>query len=295
MSDDDPPAAGAEREDAPLWTLERIEEERPELAPLARLHRVLRDETSTFAVDGTGPAPRPAFAGPPAVHWLAGRSLLAAAHPAVVTGLVAGLLPRLADVVAAEFPEVATPCAEIAAAARDPGFPWPDRVRAYREPVPPQDVPHPPLFRFLLLRALAGPATHLARAFSAPHPDRWLRGGCPFCGLSPAASLARPGEGRTLLCVLCGGRWTSRDAGCPVCGEEDARRLRVLADRAAGPASLEACDTCNLGWKVFHESFLVPGPPLALEIVTLALDVVARRDEGLERDRVALASLFPPD
>jgi len=274
------------------WTLERIEAEQPELAPLARLHRVLADETLRFATDGSGPPPRSAFSGPPALSWLAGRPLLRAARPDVLRDLTAGLTGRLASRLAAEFAEVGDAARAVAAAVADAAFPW-DACLADPH-APPPEVPHAPLFRFVLLRALAAPATHLARSFSPPHPERWLRSMCPFCGTPPAASVARQGGDRLLLCVLCGGRWTVTGLACPSCGEASGQRLRALASRETGPATLEACDSCGLAVKVFADAHLVPGPPLAMEILTIRLDMVAERDEGVRRDPQALAALYPP-
>jgi len=277
------------------WTLERIERDEPGLAPLARLHRVLAEETLLFSTDGTGPEPRAAFAGPPALQWLSGRPLLLAAHPAVLRDLTAPLAARLARRLAAEFPEVAGPCRAVADTMEDPGFPWPERIAGFRETPGEDDVPHAPLFHFLLLRALAAPAAHLARSFSPPHPERWTRVMCPFCGVHPAAAVAAPGSDRRLLCVLCGARWTMEGMACPTCGEQRGDRLRALASPEAGPASLEACDTCGFAVKVFAESALTAGPPLAMEILTFRLDLVAERDEGVRRDPAALASVFPPE
>ena len=279
--------------DDDVWTLERIEAEEPDLAPLARLHRALAEETLLFATDGTGPAPRPAFSGPPAVHWLAGRPLLEAAQTGVLRGLTAPLTARLARRLAGEFTDVADAALEVADALDDPSFDWDERIAGFREP-PPDDVPHPPLFHFLLLRALAAPATHLARSFSAPHPERWLRTMCPFCGMPPAASVARQGGDRWMLCVLCGGRWTIEGMACPSCGEDRADHLRALASREAGPATLESCDTCGLAVKVFADSALASGPPLPLEILTIRLDLIAERDEGVRRAPTALAAIYPP-
>ncbi len=281
--------------DDELWTLERIERERAELAPLARLHRALAEETLAFATDGSGPAARPAFAGPPALHWLAGRTLLAAARRDVLRGLVAPLTRRLALRVGAEFPPVAGPAAEIADAAARDDFPWDELLDDPAAELSHGALPHAPLLRFLFLRALAAPAAHLARAFSGPGPGRWTRPACPWCGLPPAAAVAQAGADRLLLCVLCGGRWTRPGMACPQCDEDRADRLRVLAGRDAGPAALEACDTCGTAVKVFHDGALEPGPPLALELLTLRLDVVAERDEGVRRAGAALAALFPPD
>ncbi len=274
------------------WTLDRIERERPDLAPLAALHGVLADATLRFATEGDGPEPRAAFSGPPALQWLAGRSLVAGANPAVIVDLVGPLTVRLAEELGRTFPETAEAVAELLAALAAPDFDWPRRVSTCFELA--ESVPHAELFRFVLLRAVAAPAIHLARSFSPPSLDRWSRPACPFCSAPPAAALAGPGSDRRLVCVLCGGRWTMEGLGCHACGEKSGERLRVLANRDAGPASIEACDTCETAIKVFHESYLLPGPPLAMELLTAALDLVAARDEGVRRDPRALAALYPP-
>ena len=98
-----------------------------------------------------------------------------------------------------------------------------------------------------------------------------------------------------MLCVLCGGRWTIEGLACPTCGEKRGERLRALASREAGPATLEACDSCGLAVKVFSDSSLTAGPPLAMELLTIRLDLVAEREEGVRRAPVALAALYPPE
>ena len=52
----------------------RIVAEEPALAPLARLHIELAEETTAFATDGSGPAPRAAFALPGAAACVATRT-----------------------------------------------------------------------------------------------------------------------------------------------------------------------------------------------------------------------------
>jgi formate dehydrogenase maturation protein FdhE len=97
-----------------------------------------------------------------------------------------------------------------------------------------------------------------------------------------------------LLCVLCGGRWETSETVCAGCGERDLSKFRVMANRDAGPATIESCGGCGTAVKVFSASDLVWGPPVALEVATVRLDLLAERDEDTFRDPVALAALFPP-
>jgi formate dehydrogenase maturation protein FdhE len=174
-----------------------------------------------------------------------------------------------------------------------PGFPWPARLVAFRDLPGDADVPHAALFRFLLLRAAAVPATHLAHAWSAPHAERWKRAACPWCGVPAAAAIAGQGTGRRLCCVLCGGRWQREGLECLGCGEERRETQLILADRELGPASLEACQTCRFALKVFAPGDVGHEAPLPVEVLTVHLDVLAKSD-GLSRDDTALAALFPP-
>jgi formate dehydrogenase formation protein len=288
VSDDEPPDA------AQPWTLERVAAERPDLAPMAHLHAVLA-ETSRRVAEGLGVAQfHPQFPGTPAAHWVLGKSLFEGCDRRTLLAptitLFGAMLKSLADV----FPPVAQAAVELRAAVSRDDFPWDARIERFRTPLRPDEMPHAALFRFLLFRALAVPLAHLARAHSPPHPDRWLQLSCPYCGVPPAAQIAQTGGARKLLCVLCGGTWETRDLACVSCGEEDRGKALVLASREAGPASFEACSTCRLALKVFAPGELVPGPPVALEILTVGLDLLARDQEGIERNETALAALFPP-
>lgn len=273
------------------WTLERIEASRPDLAPLARLHRILDETTQRFARHS--PPLHPKFTGVPAIHWLAGRSLFDASNRAALAPAIAALFAELGRATSSAFPETSAAVDEILAATARPGFPWTARIVAFRDVPEPGAVPHPELFRFLLLRAVALPASHLPSSLSPPHAERWLRTSCPFCGMPAAASVAGQGSGRTLLCVLCGGRWVREGLGCLACGEERRETQLVLADRALGPASLEACATCRFAVKVFSPGDVPDAAPVALEVLTVHLDVLARSDD-LSRDATALAAVFPP-
>lgn len=276
--------------DAPAWTLERIAREQPALAPLAVLHALI--EAALERLPGTLAAP--AVVAAPGTLWLEGRPLLEAASGTLVAELP-DVARAVAGAMASALPGAASALDEIVAGpALGTPAGWEAVAASFREPGWVPGGPHGPVARFVALRALSLPARRLARAWSPPHPDRWKRSRCPWCGVGAAASVARTGAGRTLLCVLCGGRWEIADASCTGCGERDASRITVLASRDAGPASLEACASCGTALKVFAVGDAPWGPPVALEVASVRLDLLAERDHSVFRDPVALAALYPP-
>jgi transcription elongation factor Elf1 len=280
-----------ERQDGP-WTLDRVERELPELAPLARLHGAI--ESALADEERRAGHVHPSFEGAPGVHWMEGRPLLDAVRGDALSNRLTDLLRAAATAVAAAAPETAGALGEALGSPEFARFAWPESLLRFREAGWEPGTPHATLFRFLVLRAVSVPARHLARSYSAPHPDRWTHASCPFCGVGAAASVARTGSGRTFLCVLCGGRWESTETACAGCGERDLSKFRVLASRDAGPATIEACGVCGSAVKVFASSDLVWGPPLAIEVATVRLDLLVERDGDAYRDPVALAALFPP-
>jgi hypothetical protein len=275
----------------PAWTFARVADLRPELAPLARLHGALEQAAVAFVARGGALAPH--VEGPPAVHWVHGRALMDAAHSDSLASSTSALFTDLARAAAETVPGARAAIGEILTAIAGPAFSWRERLATFRELPAPEDVPHPELFRFLLLRAAAAPASRLALEYSAPHAERWPRADCPWCGVPAAAAVAGAGSARTLLCVLCGGRWPSQGVGCVACGEQRSDTQMILADRSLGPASLEACATCRHALKVFAPSDVGAAAPVALEILTVHLDVIAQADD-LARDPTALAAVFPP-
>jgi len=268
------------------WTFARVAAAKPELGPLARLHEALAE-----AARGEDADPR--FEGTPAVHWVRGTSVLDASDRGALAAPVAAAFARVTRAAGESVDGVRAAAAEILGVTSRPDFAWTERLASFREVPDETAVPHPALFRFLLLRAMAAPASRLARSLSPPHPERWLRAACPWCGVPAAASIAGEGGGRTLLCVLCGGRWRREGLECLLCGEERSDTRLVLAARELGPASLEACATCRGGIKVFAAPDVPDGPPVALEVLTVHLDVLAR-SERISRDETALAAVFPP-
>ncbi len=276
------------------WTLDRVAEARPAVAPLVALHRALGHRTHTVLAELGRDEFRPQFPGPPAVHWFQGKALLDVADPSRLAPALGALFGQLLQAIAEVFPGLSPVTAEIRTATAEGAFDWARELARFRAPDAMDGVPHAPLARFVLMRAVAAPATELAARFSPPHADRWTRGACPYCGLAAIASVAAAGTGRRLICVLCGGRWTSATLDCVACGEQIRARIVTLAAREAGPASLEGCETCHAAIKVFSAGDVPAGAPIALELMTLPLDLVAERDEGYSRDAVARASFLPP-
>jgi len=271
------------------WTLDRVEREIPEVAALARLH--LRIEEALAAVAGSATPPLPSV---PGVLWLQGTPLLDAAEREATGALVRGAFDAAARAVAESSAEADRAVAAILAALPDESATGAAILASFREEAWAPPCPHPQLARFVALRAVSVPARALVAAYGGPLPDRWKRTRCPWCGVPAAASVARTGSGRTLLCVLCGGRWETSEKLCTSCGERNLDRFRVLAHRDAGPATLETCGTCGTAIKVFAAGDVGWGPPLALEAATVRLDLVAERDASTFRDPLALAALFPP-
>lgn len=272
------------------WTLERVEREIPELAPLARLHLAVEEAARAFERDD-GPF-HPELRGAPGAHWMQGTPLLDAVDRNALAARLPALVRALGAAVAAASPAVGG--AVEATLGSCGAFHWQGALLSFRDLAWTPGVREPQVFRFLLLRALSVPARHLARSYSAPHPDRWKRSNCPFCGVEGVASVARPGAGRTLVCVLCGGRWDAAETVCGGCGERNLATFRVLAAREAGPATIESCGRCGTAVKVFSPGDVPWGPPLGVEVASVRLDLLAERDERTFRDPVALAALFPP-
>lgn len=274
------------------WTLERVARELPDLAPLATLHAAIEEAFRDH--ERSHGHVHPTLAGTPGVHWMLGRPLIDMAERAGFAERMPDLVRAAGNAVAGAAPAGRGAVEETIGSSAFDSLDWGAALASFRDAAWAPPTPHPRLFRFLLLRAISVPARHLARSFSAPHPDRWKRPTCPFCGVGAAASVARTGSGRTLLCVLCGGRWETPDTVCAGCGERNLSKFRVLANRDAGPATIESCTGCGTAVKVFSSSDITWDPPLAVEVATVRLDLLAERDENTFRDPIALAAIFPP-
>lgn len=71
---------------------------------------------------------------------------------------------------------------------------------------------------------------------------------CPICGARPLAGVLRQeGDGgkRFLLCSFCSNEWDFRRIFCPVCGEEDEKKLPVFVAEELPHLRMECCETCR--------------------------------------------------
>jgi len=101
---------------------------------------------------------------------------------------------------------------------------------------------------------------------------------CPVCGVRPQAAVLRPeGDGgkRFLLCSLCLTEWEFRRILCPVCGEEDHKKLPRYTADDYNWVRVEACDTCHFYLKSIDLTVDGLAVPLVDEVATAPLDVWA--------------------
>jgi FdhE protein len=143
----------------------------------------------------------------------------------------------------------------------------------------------------MLERMLAGEAVRqpfFARALLQPYAERvaldsGLRTAttvriCPVCGSRPQAAVLRPeGDGgkRFLLCSLCLTEWEFRRILCPVCGEEDYKKLPRYTPNEPAPVRVEACDTCQFYVKSIDMTVDGLAVPLVDEVASVPLDLWA--------------------
>lgn len=126
-------------------------------------------------------------------------------------------------------------------------------------------------------RALLQPCAERLALDSSPRTATTMSV-CPVCGSRPQAAVLRPeGDGgkRFLLCSFCLTEWEFRRILCPVCGEEDYKKLPRYT--AEDPVSLrvEACDTCHFYLKSIDMTVDGLAVPLVDEVASVPLDLWA--------------------
>jgi FdhE protein len=111
------------------------------------------------------------------------------------------------------------------------------------------------------------------------------RGLCPCCGSTPVCGVVSdsgPVRGsRYLHCSLCGTAWNHVRAVCITCGQSRSLALREI-EGDSGAAKLETCDDCGTYAKMFYQAKDVGVDPIADDLATLGLDVLAG-EEGWSR------------
>ena len=124
---------------------------------------------------------------------------------------------------------------------------WMELLRSYWEAGGRPDEPIG-AFRPFFPRAFLQPyAEYLAERSAVPPATAILRV-CPLCDAQPLLGVLRlEGDGgkRYLVCSFCGHEWEFRRILCPVCGEEDEKKLPVFVAEGLAHIRVEACETCR--------------------------------------------------
>ena len=143
----------------------------------------------------------------------------------------------------------------------------------------------------ILQSFLAGEAAvqpFFARVLFQPYAERQARASvsppsgtvqtCPLCESRPQAAVLRPeGDGgkRFLLCCLCLTEWEFRRVLCPMCGEEDYKKLPRYSAEQHESLRVEACDTCHFYLKSIDMTIDGLAVPLVDEVASVPLDLWA--------------------
>jgi FdhE protein len=127
-------------------------------------------------------------------------------------------------------------------------------------------------------------AEHLAVAQNAQFVDS-SGSVCPVCGGRPQVAVLRPeGDGgkRFLVCSFCSTEWEFRRILCPVCGEQDHKKLPRYSVEDMPSVRVEACDTCKYYLKSVDMTIDGLAVLVVDEVATAALDVWAI-DQGFHK------------
>ena len=134
-----------------------------------------------------------------------------------------------------------------------------------------------PLAQPFFARALLQPfAERVALDCIRPTPETVKV--CPICGSRPQAAVLHPeGDGgkRFLLCSLCLTEWEFRRILCPVCGEEDYKKLPRYSAEEHDSVRVEACDTCHFYLKSIDMTIDGLAVPMVDEVASVPLDLWA--------------------
>ncbi len=126
-------------------------------------------------------------------------------------------------------------------------------------------------------RALLQPQAERLARISVPSNSGTVQA-CPVCGSRPQAAVLHPeGDGgkRFLLCSFCLTEWEFRRILCPVCAEEDYKKLPRYSAEAHDSVRVEACDTCHFYLKSIDMTIDGLAVPLVDEVASVPLDLWA--------------------
>jgi FdhE protein len=124
-------------------------------------------------------------------------------------------------------------------------------------------------------------------------PD--LPGVCPCCGFLPVSGIVRTGGEvaglRYLHCALCNAEWHLVRVTCAACRDSNHIAYRYI-EGSDGAVQAETCDACRGYLKIVHREKSPQADPVADDLSTLALDLLAA-EAGY--DRISPNLLFVPD
>lgn len=138
-------------------------------------------------------------------------------------------------------------------------------------------LPQPGLARYVAWAAINHALSPAFDAFNGWRQNaEWPRGYCPTCGAAPVLAALTPkdeGRQRSLICAVCGNRWTAPRLGCPHCGSAEAKDLGIFELNAEPELRLDVCNNC----KGYLKTWTGPGAiaPYFCDWATLHLDALA--------------------
>ncbi|MGE4293150.1 MAG: formate dehydrogenase accessory protein FdhE [Desulfovibrio sp.] len=139
---------------------------------------------------------------------------------------------------------------------------------------------------FLAYSALLPGIRAAAEALAAhlPQVGTWNQPACPICGELPLISVLRQKEGfRHVTCSFCRHEYRVRRLACPVCNEDDQKKLTFFTVKEEPGYRVDVCKSCKHYVKTidFRELDRTPLPEFD-DLDSMALDFVAV-DQGYAR------------
>jgi len=130
-----------------------------------------------------------------------------------------------------------------------------------------------------LVRAFLQPYAEFVRSRAAMKWNGYTYSLCPFCHRKPGLGILRQqGDGarRSLMCSFCIAEWEFRRIVCPLCGDEDNRKLPVYTAAEFDYIRVECCDTCKRYIKTVDLTKNGRADPVVDEIASAPLDLWAQ-------------------
>jgi len=102
---------------------------------------------------------------------------------------------------------------------------------------------------------------------------------CPICGRYPSmAYLKKDDEVKVFWCHLCNTEWKYKQDICPVCLNQDPKKMIHIFPRDSSFSRIDACDNCKTYMKVIDGQLQSKKPQFMVEYLkTYKLDLIAMR------------------